>query len=415
MRKVMVTMTRIEALEILGLKATASLEDIKTAYSELSKNCHPEEEPERFEELHEAFSYLYRSGRRDARRKAVISLEENNDNNDSHINQQVEEESFLTRRDIEKASFIARRDIEEASFITSRNNNEESFITGCDESEEDESDDITRIVQDSVEPGLDLYSDEDTYLTRLKDEEAAEKQKRLNESIKDAIIRADMLYKKALRSKFCSSYTCMKDVFKGYEKDVYSSDVFLDKLCIILEDNRIDNSFHRYVADKYGFIEHNAYINVVPQNQKKVFDAVKKRWNPAYGCSRTLLVLGMILMIEIWLITLTSLMNSYFALFLMIGAPVLFIININCYEKLRTGLKKSFNIMLMSFMVLLIFWELIKLDAFAEEYKKYNIGIFLQYVFEIGIMLAFGTVFAINTFKYVHDLISGQKETACAK
>ena len=56
-------MTRSKAYEVLGLESSASIEAIKAAYAELSKKYHPEENPEEFQEIHEAYVTLTRSTR----------------------------------------------------------------------------------------------------------------------------------------------------------------------------------------------------------------------------------------------------------------------------------------------------------------------------------------------------------------
>ena len=56
-------MTRNKAYEVLGIDSNASTEEIKTAYAELSKKYHPEENPEEFQEIHEAYSLLVRGNR----------------------------------------------------------------------------------------------------------------------------------------------------------------------------------------------------------------------------------------------------------------------------------------------------------------------------------------------------------------
>lgn len=49
-------MTRNKAYKILGIEEKASVEEIKAAYAELSKKYHPEENPEEFQQIHEAYT-----------------------------------------------------------------------------------------------------------------------------------------------------------------------------------------------------------------------------------------------------------------------------------------------------------------------------------------------------------------------
>lgn len=57
-------MDKLSAYSILGLDRDASLGEIKDAYARLSKEYHPEENPEEFQRIHEAYTTLTRRGRR---------------------------------------------------------------------------------------------------------------------------------------------------------------------------------------------------------------------------------------------------------------------------------------------------------------------------------------------------------------
>lgn len=60
-------MDQLKAYEILELNENASVDDIKEAYARLSKQYHPEEYPEKFQSIHEAYSVLVRNNRRQHR------------------------------------------------------------------------------------------------------------------------------------------------------------------------------------------------------------------------------------------------------------------------------------------------------------------------------------------------------------
>lgn len=57
-------MDKLMAYKILGLENNASMEEVKEAYARLSKEYHPEENPEEFQQIHEAYVTLTRRGRR---------------------------------------------------------------------------------------------------------------------------------------------------------------------------------------------------------------------------------------------------------------------------------------------------------------------------------------------------------------
>lgn len=56
-------MDKLTALHVLGLRANATRDEIKQAYAELSKKYHPEEYPEEFQQIHEAYRVLSRIAR----------------------------------------------------------------------------------------------------------------------------------------------------------------------------------------------------------------------------------------------------------------------------------------------------------------------------------------------------------------
>ena len=57
-------MDQLKAYQVLELEKDASIEEIKEAYARLSKEYHPEENPEEFQQIHEAYVTLTRRGRR---------------------------------------------------------------------------------------------------------------------------------------------------------------------------------------------------------------------------------------------------------------------------------------------------------------------------------------------------------------
>lgn len=62
-------MDKLKAYEILGLQPECSKEEIKEAYATLSKKFHPEDHPEEFQQIHEAYIMLVRGDR--GRRKST--------------------------------------------------------------------------------------------------------------------------------------------------------------------------------------------------------------------------------------------------------------------------------------------------------------------------------------------------------
>ena len=57
-------MDKLRAYEILGVQPESSTDDVREAYAVLSKQFHPEEHPEEFRQIHEAYTTLVRGNRR---------------------------------------------------------------------------------------------------------------------------------------------------------------------------------------------------------------------------------------------------------------------------------------------------------------------------------------------------------------
>lgn len=62
-------MDKLTALHVLGLRADATRDEIKQAYAELSKKYHPEEYPEEFQQIHEAYRVLSRIARQNPKQQ----------------------------------------------------------------------------------------------------------------------------------------------------------------------------------------------------------------------------------------------------------------------------------------------------------------------------------------------------------
>lgn len=86
-------MTKYNAYEVLGIEADASVDDIKAAYAELSKKYHPEEKPEDFQRIHEAYVTLTRQTRNPNRMTGHVSVMPNIDIKTSISESVVEEEN----------------------------------------------------------------------------------------------------------------------------------------------------------------------------------------------------------------------------------------------------------------------------------------------------------------------------------
>lgn len=97
-------MNETEAYAVLHVTPGSSQEEIKEAYATLSKTYHPEEYPEEFQQIHEAYSVLRRRNRRQGSRKT--EHEENGDlpvHNEMHT-EQTESRDVSAEEDQEDVS-----------------------------------------------------------------------------------------------------------------------------------------------------------------------------------------------------------------------------------------------------------------------------------------------------------------------
>ena len=95
-------MTRSKAYEVLGIEFNASIEEIKTAYAELSKKYHPEENPKEFQEIHEAYITLAHAKKNHRQLAKVIAFEAQLQAENA-MPEQVEDSDSFDFTDVDKA------------------------------------------------------------------------------------------------------------------------------------------------------------------------------------------------------------------------------------------------------------------------------------------------------------------------
>lgn len=82
-------MDKLTAFHILGLRANATRDEIKQAYAELSKKYHPEEFPEEFQQIHEAYRVLSRAARENPGQRVIVE-----ERQDQESQAEVKEKSY---------------------------------------------------------------------------------------------------------------------------------------------------------------------------------------------------------------------------------------------------------------------------------------------------------------------------------
>ena len=269
-------MTKKEALDILGLENDAGIDEIKNAYSEKSKSCHPEEDPEGFNRLHSAFSFLHRLYRKDARSRTAARS--NDFTQDPEVVFKIEEELKKPQepQELKEPQEPQQPKIEE--FLS--NDTKPEGIS------DEPQDDIETLIKEQFDTKLDLSGDKTKYEEQYIDEN---KLAVINTAIEDA----RSMYNKALKNPFYSSRHCMKDLFSKYSTETYKSKRYMNALAEILDDDRIDNSVFESIVKYYGFLEDGKYKSAVDSEYLNLFNLAKKRWSPLNHVNRFGLILGL--------------------------------------------------------------------------------------------------------------------------
>lgn len=103
-------MDQLTAYRILNLCPGCSIEEIKEAYAVLSKQYHPEEYPEQFQQIHEAYRFLMKMNRHSGRRQSPVNTGDSVLKRDAEDEEEKEETSVP--RDFESVIKRSVRDKE---------------------------------------------------------------------------------------------------------------------------------------------------------------------------------------------------------------------------------------------------------------------------------------------------------------
>lgn len=164
-------MDKLAAYRVLGLNENASLEEIKEAYAALSKEYHPEENPEEFQMLHEAYVTLTRRGRRTQTfvAEAASPIEQTAKNEKrrnelvfEHVHQVEEVEEPVPEVDEEKAqALVYARSIHNAQKQNDETVEEKvefDFDASMEQAEKEESENIWRMGRQLADELDDMFS-----------------------------------------------------------------------------------------------------------------------------------------------------------------------------------------------------------------------------------------------------------------
>ena len=229
-------MDQLTAYKILGLVAGATPEEIKEAYAVLSKEYHPEEHPEEFQRIHEAYTTLTRRRRT---RSAEPTYSEWDEQREKPI-QQLEEEPV---------------------------------------SEKQPKYDFEHIQSEHATQEAPTYSFEEA-MKRAQMEEAV--------SLHELALEAAAELKVLVSPKYKSNTKAYKTFFedKKYEAIIRRAD-FLEKLCDVLENSKLSKQVYNYIIEFYRLRGRNpGELSQVGLRLYNILDAKvgMKQSNPAvYG------------------------------------------------------------------------------------------------------------------------------------
>lgn len=194
-------MDQLTAYKVLGLEPNSTTEEVKEAYAALSKQFHPEESPEQFQKVHEAYVTLTR--RRGRRNAQNVEYEK-----PSVYQDEEETQSELNFKGLQRKQEISPE---------------------ANEPEEEET--------------KESYSFEDA-LEKAKQEEEAK--------VHELVLEATAELKLLVSPKYKDDVKAFKNFFrdKKYEPIIKNAD-FLERLCDILETSKLKKAYYVYIIDFY--------------------------------------------------------------------------------------------------------------------------------------------------------------------
>ena len=240
-------MDKLRAYEILNLQPGSSREEIKEAYAALSKQFHPEEHPDEFQQIHEAYTTLIRGGRR------------------GRGSEEARESRFEETRNAEPV---------QSGFEETRN--AEPVQSRFEETWNAES------AQNSFEESAEAAYDFDSVLNKAAQKEA----ERIHLLSQQALAEFGILLQAEYRSK-------MKMFKAFFQKEAYADVLkkpeFVGGLAEILADTKLKKAIYDYIIDFYRLRGLNVN-ELIPEAAVlyRVLDAkrgmnAKKKENAAYA------------------------------------------------------------------------------------------------------------------------------------
>ena len=216
-------MDELTAYQILKLEPGASTDEIKEAYSQLSKQFHPEEYPEEFQRIHDAYRTLTRRNRRSRNTENIEPIP-------------------------------VKFPVEETVEAPVKNDDHENTIYKECSYEEDEKE---------------FYNFDET-LNKANVAEAAE--------IHEEVLRALAEIKVLMTPEYCNNKKLFEKYFKKEEYErAFSSPEYVGALAVLIEESKLKKGIYTYIIS-FCLIKDKKRENLIPEG-RALYDALNAKVN----------------------------------------------------------------------------------------------------------------------------------------
>lgn len=216
-------MDELTAYQILKLEPGSSTDEIKEAYSQLSKQFHPEEYPEEFQRIHDAYRTLTRRNRRARNTENIEPI---------------------------PVKFPVEETIEAP---VNNENYENNTNRECSYKEDEQ----------------DFYNFDET-LNKANEAESAE--------IHEEVLRALAEIKVLMTPEYCNNKKLFEKYFKKEEYErAFSSPEYVGALSALIEESKLKKSIYTYIISFYRFKDKKRE-NLIPEG-RALYDALNAKVN----------------------------------------------------------------------------------------------------------------------------------------
>lgn len=229
-------MDKPKAYAILQIKPGSSQEEIREAYVALSRQYHPEEHPEEFQQIHEAYMTLRRRERGQRTRQQQ-----------STDQQELADTAKIHIEDVDKRNTVKEEQIPTDAAESADFHVEGETVSQTDEpvqagSEWKEYSEPEESVESEASPRYDF--------DEVLEESQRQEVQRQIDLIRKALVEMEML----LKPPFCNKQKMFQEYFQKAEyQDALKQPAFMEKFAELLEDTRLKPMTYDYIIEYYRF------------------------------------------------------------------------------------------------------------------------------------------------------------------